>query len=365
MVMTRAQMLAQALQNNTSYNMGNSMLQQGMGQAYSPGQAIGNALTTYAGFMGRNKGQEQAEQKADSQSQQLAKLLTSSGFNVPQGVDPGMAMPIIQAKSNMDLAKSNQDIRRDQIDWTRQNADRNFNFAKENADRSYGLDAAKLNAPKAEPLVEVYDPESQATVYRPRSEAIGMQSKAPKVEDKPDTIKIGTDLRKEYNNLAKPLHEMNQSYSRMLNAASDQSAAGDIALIFAYMKMLDPTSVVREGEFATAQNSAGVPDSIMNMYNKALDGTRLQPEQRLQFLNQAKSQYQGASGLMDTIDARYSDLANEYGVSPEQIIMTRPDFTDQFTSVEASLGGSPAMAKGQPKTADMLSRAGWGIEEIQ
>lgn len=341
MVMTRSQMLAEALRNNSTYNMGQNFLQQGMRQANSPGAALGNALTTYAGLLATNKAKKEANTQADTQSKQLADLLMNSGFNVPQGVDPGMAMPVIQAKANMDLVKSNQDMRRDQMNWTRENADRNFNFAKENADRNYGMDVAKLTAPKPEPLVEVYDPEQQTTVYRPRSEAVGMQSKAPEVEEKPDTIKIGTDLRMEYNNLAKPLHQMNESYSRMLNAASDQSAAGDIALIFAYMKMLDPTSVVREGEFATAQNSGGVPDSIMNMYNKALEGTRLQPEQRLQFLNQAKSQYSGALNLMDNIDSRYSSLATEYGVDPQQIIMTRPDFTDQFTRVEASLRGEP------------------------
>jgi hypothetical protein len=37
------------------------------------------------------------------------------------------------------------------------------------------------------------------------------------------------------------------------------------------MKMLDPTSVVREGEFATAQNAASIPIKIVNMYNKALE----------------------------------------------------------------------------------------------
>jgi len=39
--------------------------------------------------------------------------------------------------------------------------------------------------------------------------------------------------------------------------------------------MLDPGSVVRESEFATAQNAAGVPDQVRNMYNKVLSGTRL------------------------------------------------------------------------------------------
>jgi len=34
------------------------------------------------------------------------------------------------------------------------------------------------------------------------------------------------------------------------------------------MKILDPGSVVREGEFATAQNSAGIPERIRAKYNR-------------------------------------------------------------------------------------------------
>ena len=56
-----------------------------------------------------------------------------------------------------------------------------------------------------------------------------------------------------------------------------------ISLIFGFMKMLDPGSVVREGEFATAQNAASIPDRIRNAYNRALEGTRLNPQQREMF----------------------------------------------------------------------------------
>ena len=50
------------------------------------------------------------------------------------------------------------------------------------------------------------------------------------------------------------------------------------------MKMLDPTSVVREGEFATAQNATGVPERIRNSFNKAMSGERLGQKQRTKFI---------------------------------------------------------------------------------
>jgi len=45
------------------------------------------------------------------------------------------------------------------------------------------------------------------------------------------------------------------------------------------MKILDPSSTVREGEYATAQNTVGVTDKIRNAYNKAIDGSFLTDDQ--------------------------------------------------------------------------------------
>lgn len=60
-----------------------------------------------------------------------------------------------------------------------------------------------------------------------------------------------------------------------------------IALVFKFMKALDPQSVVRESEFATAENSAGVPESVRNMYNKLMEGEKLGEAQIGQFIDAA------------------------------------------------------------------------------
>jgi len=74
-------------------------------------------------------------------------------------------------------------------------------------------------------------------------------------------------------------------YQRGMEVAKEDTAAGDIALIFSYMKVLDPTSVVREGEYATAENAAAIPTRIKNAYNKAIEGQRLQPKQREEYIS--------------------------------------------------------------------------------
>lgn len=70
--------------------------------------------------------------------------------------------------------------------------------------------------------------------------------------------------------------------------AKSGNAASQISLVFSYMKALDPTSTVREGEFATVQNAAGVPDRIRNSFNKLQNGEFLTSGQIDDIVNEAK-----------------------------------------------------------------------------
>ena len=74
-------------------------------------------------------------------------------------------------------------------------------------------------------------------------------------------------------------------------AADDNSGASDITFIFRYMKFLDPTSVVREGEFATAAEAGGVPEKFANLRDKILAGSILTSEVKQQFLEVANKMY--------------------------------------------------------------------------
>lgn len=94
-------------------------------------------------------------------------------------------------------------------------------------------------------------------------------------------------LRKDISNVSKSFRQIDEASKRIEAVGRKATAASDISLIFNFMKINDPGSTVREGEFATAQNAAGVPERITNLYNQMLRGTRLSPEQREDFLAQA------------------------------------------------------------------------------
>ena len=135
-----------------------------------------------------------------------------------------------------------------------------------------------------------------------------------------DLVKGEGDLRKEFDGLNKDYRVVQDAYNKINKSANDPSAAGDLALIFSYMKILDPGSTVREGEFANAQNAGSIPVAIQNIWNRAMTGERLQPEQRADFLNQSKNLYEAqAQGYQQGVK-KYRGLAMDYGYNPDRIV---------------------------------------------
>jgi len=128
-------------------------------------------------------------------------------------------------------------------------------------------------------------------------------------------------LRDEHQKLSGTFIDVRDAYGRILTSAEKQTAASDLSLIFNYMKMLDPGSVVREGEFANAQNSAGVPDRTRAQYNNLIRGERLAPATRSDFINQAQGLYKTQLGSQNSLDTQYSDLASSYELDPNKVVL--------------------------------------------
>lgn len=95
-------------------------------------------------------------------------------------------------------------------------------------------------------------------------------------------------LRSEYQARTKVYGELGTTFSNIESSAKVKTGPGDIALITGFMKMLDPGSVVRETEFATARDTAGLYTRLENSLKKAESGQFLQPKQREEFVNLAK-----------------------------------------------------------------------------
>lgn len=154
----------------------------------------------------------------------------------------------------------------------------------------------------------------------PQAAPSGLQPLVPIIPLQGKTFANEKDLRGEFQAQVKPFIDLNQAYQKIETAAKNPSAAGDISLIFGFMKVLDPTSVVREGEFATASNAGGVSDTVRNLYNKALNGERLGENIRSDFLNQSRNIVESQRQLSKDLIDRYTEVAKNYKLDPNQIV---------------------------------------------
>ena len=92
-----------------------------------------------------------------------------------------------------------------------------------------------------------------------------------------------------------------------------------MALVFNFMKVLDPGSTVRESEYASAENARAIPDTVRNLYNRVVDGLRLTEEQRVDFVTTAATQFMGEAQQQTRRRGEFQSLADHYKV-PESAL---------------------------------------------
>lgn len=107
-------------------------------------------------------------------------------------------------------------------------------------------------------------------------------------------------LRDEYVGRIKNYNELDQHLSKLLASPTEKGKAtgpSDIALVFSFMKMLDPGSVVRDTEFAQAANAGGLYEYLKGLISKGKEGPFLTEKTRREYKALAQ---------------KYMDAAKEY-----------------------------------------------------
>lgn len=135
-------------------------------------------------------------------------------------------------------------------------------------------------------------------------------------------------LRKDFYNQNKNFATMQDQYNKIQtiketynNPNAGSLGPSDLSLMFTFMKILDPTSVVREGEQASFKNAGSVPDKIRSQYNSLLKGGTISPNLRNEYLKTATQLYEASKSSFETSKKQYEDIATQKGLNPQSIIM--------------------------------------------
>jgi hypothetical protein len=221
------------------------------------------------------------------------------------------------------------------------------------AGRGAGL-TAPMPAPTGAPGAVVPPPVAGGAPRAPAAPAAGAAAPTGPQPIIPGTGKAfgnEKDLRSEFTAQMKPYTELAQAFRKVEAAALNPSAAGDISLVYGYMKILDPGSTVMQGEQATAQNAGGVPDRIRATYNKALTGESLADNVRLDFYAQARNLIESQRQMAADVGERYKQYADAYKLDSNQIVF------DPFKRIKTPAEIAADAAKKSPASSTTTTPA--------
>lgn len=132
--------------------------------------------------------------------------------------------------------------------------------------------------------------------------------------------KQAATLRKEFNTETKSLgfKEIQNSWNKVRNA--QETGAGDLTIVYSYIKALDPTTAVREGEINLTKAAESIPSNIIRTYKRAKEGKVISPELRQEMINEIGRIYNEKARQQQQLNAFYSGLATDMGANPEDVI---------------------------------------------
>jgi len=194
---------------------------------------------------------------------------------------------------------------------------------------------------------------SKAPRYKPDSGAAGLR-----LDD--SNRKFAASLRKEFNNLPdvketnEALPKINSMRKAMEEAKTTNNyVAVDQALISLYNKLTDPTSVVRESEYARTAENLPVLNAIKGKMQKVVKGgAGLTSSDRAALMQMAELMNKGYQDIRNRRVQEYSGYATSGGVDPSHVINDSFRNTLSASSAPTSVPqGAIDQLKANPKLA--------------
>lgn len=185
----------------------------------------------------------------------------------------------------------------------------------------------KYLKPEVGKTKEVYDTQLKKNVFATERQIQTQPDRFIPQPKEPEALKTirsqENTLSKNYmsSDVVKQFNESTTSVKKLFSGLEANSGAGDVASIFTFMKTLDPESVVREGEFATAENTTGVFKKYWNSYNRLVKGERLTDSQREDFKQLGINLYKQNQQSLDNFKIGFNRIAENQNLNTENIFL--------------------------------------------
>ena len=183
-------------------------------------------------------------------------------------------------------------------------------------------------------------------------------------------------LADRYDKNTKDIIQIDDAFGRIRASATDPSPAGDLAIVFNFMKMLDPGSVVRESEFQTAAQAKAwlastdaegeyqIPNFVRTIIQQATEGTILLPEQRVDFIDRAARLYSPQLQKYEMVLKDFTNKANKLNVPVDLVITDYVQNRDYKEGLEELKKAANRQYGGEEMLFNFRSQSTKQLEEI-
>ncbi len=136
------------------------------------------------------------------------------------------------------------------------------------------------------------------------------------------TGEVSTAIRKEFESLpeVKNYKQALPSFRGIEDAVKRNTPMSDINIVYGIAKLYDPTSVVREGEYATVANAPGMPERVKGWVSYVAGGGKLTDEVKKQILTEARSRMGTFDKEYAAARTQYSDIAQRSGADATLVV---------------------------------------------
>jgi hypothetical protein len=127
-------------------------------------------------------------------------------------------------------------------------------------------------------------------------------------------------LRKEFMGLkaVENMSTLAESIQKIRGAGED--GAGDLGLIYGYMRALDPGSTVRESEFANAGKTGGLPGQVQGIFNQLNGDGMLAPQVRAKIRAEAEKLVQAQYERYAPVATEFKRYASQSGIAENDVV---------------------------------------------
>lgn len=171
-------------------------------------------------------------------------------------------------------------------------------------------------------------------------------------------------LRNEFQGLqtTKDYRKAAATFKDAVEASKGGTKASDLNMVYAFATMMDPGSVVREGEMVMVNGTSSMSDRLRGLVNGLQGGATLSPETRQALLSEMAHRYEAYKGVHDQTADQFGQIALRSGMDSRNIIAPLPPVEYQRAPTGAPKPGD-VMQGHRFKGGNPADQANW--EKVQ